>query len=395
MLAPARHIGGTETEAFIQEPGSPVRVKAPNPGAHGRPVPSPRVRNAPAKAARHPRVPLSPASPRPPAAAETAAWKEKLLTRRYHFPPAGDTDKDWAVKIDHAGLGYWFPLRTEDRDLAAAKARRIFETVRDHGWETGCRRFSRELILNFEWCANPLLCTYITIHTLLKNPPAAATAAAIPPAPETGRVIILETDAGIRHALQWCINQQAGLEAVPCDSTAHFLELNHACQPAVVLLNRNLAERVGMDLSAGLTVLRPGVVALSYSVSVDGDQMFASAPGGAEGYLFKRVKPASVFDPVLNVLRLASSGAGDFFDAIRAYFKELLRPRTEAGSQALARLTPRENDVLALLSKGCVDKEIAQALGISVWTVHGHIKKIFERLHVRTRTEAVVRYLEK
>ena len=48
-----------------------------------------------------------------------------------------------------------------------------------------------------------------------------------------------------------------------------------------------------------------------------------------------------------------------------------------------------------LLSKGCVDKEISTAMGISVWTVHGHIKKIFERLNVRTRTEAVIRHLEK
>jgi DNA-binding NarL/FixJ family response regulator len=62
---------------------------------------------------------------------------------------------------------------------------------------------------------------------------------------------------------------------------------------------------------------------------------------------------------------------------------------------ALAKLTRREREVLVLLSKGCVDKEIAQAMGISVWTVHGHIKNIFKRLHVRTRTEAVIRYLEK
>jgi DNA-binding NarL/FixJ family response regulator len=51
--------------------------------------------------------------------------------------------------------------------------------------------------------------------------------------------------------------------------------------------------------------------------------------------------------------------------------------------------------VLALVSKGCLDKEIAQAMGISVWTVRGHIKRIFEALNVRTRTEAVIRYLEK
>ncbi|HEY1789530.1 MAG TPA: LuxR C-terminal-related transcriptional regulator [Verrucomicrobiae bacterium] len=58
---------------------------------------------------------------------------------------------------------------------------------------------------------------------------------------------------------------------------------------------------------------------------------------------------------------------------------------------AVAALSPRERDVLALMSKGCADKEIASSLGLSVWTVHGYVKKIFERLGVHTRTEAVIR----
>jgi len=102
-----------------------------------------------------------------------------------------------------------------------------------------------------------------------------------------------------------------------------------------------------------------------------------------------------VFDPVLSAVRLPNASNEDFLSAVKAYFKEVLRARLDGGTSALARLTPRENDVLVLLAKGCVDKEIAQVLGISIWTVHGHIKKIFERLQVRTRTEAVVRYLEK
>ncbi len=87
--------------------------------------------------------------------------------------------------------------------------------------------------------------------------------------------------------------------------------------------------------------------------------------------------------------------AGDLLARAKSYFKQLLQPRSNHMASAIGRLTRRESEVLALLSKGCVDKEIAQALGISAWTVHGHIKNIFERLQVRTRTEAVVRYLEK
>jgi DNA-binding CsgD family transcriptional regulator len=68
-----------------------------------------------------------------------------------------------------------------------------------------------------------------------------------------------------------------------------------------------------------------------------------------------------------------------------------------AGPSALelARLTPREHEILALLSKGALAKEIADALGISIWTVHGHIKSIFEKLGVHSRTEAVVKFLQK
>ena len=81
---------------------------------------------------------------------------------------------------------------------------------------------------------------------------------------------------------------------------------------------------------------------------------------------------------------------------VKYYFQGLLQLHSPShASSALAQLTPREREVMDLMCKGHVDKEIAQAMNISAWTVHGHIKKIFERLHVRTRTEAVVRYLEK
>ena len=85
----------------------------------------------------------------------------------------------------------------------------------------------------------------------------------------------------------------------------------------------------------------------------------------------------------------------DFLLRVKYYFQELLQLHSSHDNSELAKLTRREREVLELLSKGCVDKEIAQAMGISVWTVHGHIKKIFKRLNVRTRTEAVIRYLEK
>jgi len=346
-------------------------------------------------------VPLAPAPlpepagppPAPSAAKNPDRWKDRLLIRRYHFPPTGDGEKDLAVRIDHEGTGYWFPLKTADPDAAARKAERIYETVEQRGWPAASHRFSRELIVSFEWCANPILWTYTTLHTLVASAGARSSSAARQA--DARRVIILEQDAGIRRALQWCVSQQPSFEVLTCQSPERFLQLFANRPPSLVLLNRSLAERVGFDLSEGLTLLKPGVLALGYSVSVDGDQMFVSTPGGAAGYLLKRVPPAGILDGFLSLGRTVASNREELLEAVKASFKDLLRPRAENAARPLPRLTPRETEVLAHLSKGCVDKEIALALGLSVWTVHGHIKKIFERLRVRTRTEAVVRYLEK
>lgn len=329
----------------------------------------------------------------PPADGRPPDWTGRLLTRRYHFPPAGDTDKDLAVRIDHGGISCWFPLKTPDPDLAARKAGRIHDVILRQGWSVACRRFSRELIISFEWCSNPILWTYTTIHTVVAPQAAGAAPAAGPSAPRP--VVILEADAGIRRALQWCVGQQPQFSVLGCSSPARFLQLSAGRQPALVLLNHRLAERVGVDLSAGVTALKPGVTALGYSVSADGDQMFASTPGGASGYLLKRVPPAGILEPFVPAGRELNGGRANLLETVRSSFKEILWPRTGVAGATPPRLTPRETDVLALLSKGCADKEIADALGLSVWTVHGHIKKIFERLRVRTRTEAVVRYLEK
>ena len=166
-------------------------------------------------------------------------------------------------------------------------------------------------------------------------------------------------------------------------------------KPRIVLLNRNLAGRIGFKSAGTVAALQPGVPALTYSVHVDGDQMFVATPGGAGGNLLKRVNPERLLEPILKVANRSELLTEDFLVRVKCYFQELLQVSSSHESLALAKLTRREREVLELLSKGCVDKEIAQTMGISVWTVHGHVKNVFERLHVRTRTEAVIRYLEK
>ena len=153
--------------------------------------------------------------------------------------------------------------------------------------------------------------------------------------------------------------------------------------------------RLGFENLGTIAAILPDIPALTYSVYADGDQMFVSTPGGAEGYLVKRVKPDRLLDPIANVATRPGSPKEDLLAAVKAYFQKLLQSPSLHDRSALSKLTRRENEVLVLMSKGCVDKEIAHAMGISIWTVHGYIKSIFERLNVHTRTEAVVRFLEK
>lgn len=323
-----------------------------------------------------------------------AYWKKHLLLRRYRFPASGETEQSLAARIDHAGTGYFFPLVTTDEDKAAAVACRIYCTVVKQGWEAAFKLFSRELIVAFEWSANPIMWTYTTIHTLVKKN--ANVVVNVSPRPINSQgVLIVEMDAGLRCALQWCVNRQAGFYAIPCESPETFAGEFARHRPGLVLLNRSLAERIGFQFSGSLSLIQSNTLALAYSVSMDGDHMFVSTPGGAEGYMLKRVKPTNILDPMLTNGSFQKASGQDHLVPVKMFFRELLRPSPSRHTDALAALTPRENEVLLLLSKGCVDKEIAQAMGISAWTVHGHIKKIFERLHVRTRTEAVVRYLEK
>jgi DNA-binding NarL/FixJ family response regulator len=321
-------------------------------------------------------------------------WQQQLLLRRYGFPASGEPEKSFAARIGHAGSAYFFPLGTHELAEAAKMACRIYCTVVGQGWEAACKQFPRELIVAFEWAANPIMWTYTTVHTLVGRIAHVETLTE-PPRVDLRRALIVETDAGLRRALTWCLNHQPGFCAIACAAPEKFSSAFATHKPELILLNRSLAERMGIEFSGGLTPLPSGALALAYSVSVDGDHMFVSTPGGAEGYMLKRIHPASILDPMLSAGTIPGTAAEDHLTPVKSFFKGLLRPRSGQHTDALAKLTPRENEVLLLLSKGGVDKEIATAMGISVWTVHGHIKKIFERLGVRTRTEAVVRYLEK
>ena len=268
-------------------------------------------------------------------------WQHRLILRRYRFPASGESEQDLTTRIDQGGIGYFFPLGTSDMETAAAKAGQIHQMVVKQGWNTVFQQFPRELIVSFEWCMNPVLWTYTTIHTLVGKRTELALESS-PANPNRQRVLVVELDAGIRRALCWSINQQAGFVSVACDSIEAFTQALALHKPRMVLLNRNLAGRIGFKSTGTVAPIQPGVPALTYSVHVDGDQMFVSTPGGAGGYLVKRVKPDRLLEPILKVASRSELMTEDFLLRVKYYFQELLQLHSSHDNLALAKLTRRE-----------------------------------------------------
>jgi DNA-binding NarL/FixJ family response regulator len=162
------------------------------------------------------------------------------------------------------------------------------------------------------------------------------------------------------------------------------------------LVNGNSTDVTAAEFSSKLRRLAPTLPILFFTIHEDSDQLFKATPGGASGYMLKRTSPERLFEPIVGALEDGVLSADRIALHVRRYFQDLVGSLSILeSSPGVARLTHREHDILNLLSKGYLDKEIAEALGISLWTVHGHLKKIYEKLGVHTRTEAAVRYLQK
>lgn len=351
-----------------------------------------------------PRFNLVPVSKQPPGrntarrqgSAAPAAWEARLLARKHssQFPsvPAGE----YTTRLEQAGQSGYFPLGTDDAGAAARKAAEIYQTVARWGWSAATRQFRREVTLALHWTNNPLAWTYFTVDTLpagerLELPSLPARA------PIHLTVGIVESDPTLAPVLAWCVGAHVGAPcATTCPSAQAALREFSRRPPSLVLVNQDLADLHGGECRERLRAKLPRLPVFTYAVHEDSDQLFKATPGGATGYLLKRTPPQLLFEPISLLLPKGPVTEARIAEHVRRYFRRLAEslPAADTAEQT-PRLTPRELEVLGLLSKGFLDKEIAHALRISTWTVHGHVKSIFAKLGVHTRTEAAVKYLHK
>jgi DNA-binding NarL/FixJ family response regulator len=321
-------------------------------------------------------------------------WKPRLIRRKYTEPLQAGSGRFLSVRIGDESTQHWFPLGTEDEGAAAAKALEIHRTLQEEGWGKACGSFPREITVAIFWAVSPVAVTYSTIYTHVGNRPGVPAGIAAQRKGRHRTVAIIESDRGIQRALAYWLERQGVRCLVASGEDDDVRETLRARPPQLLLFNRALAGSV--DLMQDLRRRLPQLSVFAYDIAEHIDQIFSSLTGVKAGYIFRRRVPSELLEPVRGVLRQLSFSSEEVAQHIKEYFGNLFSPGLPVGGNPrLANLTSRELEVLNLLSKGSVDKEIAEVLRISVWTVHSHLKKIYDKLQVHTRTEAVLKYLEK
>jgi len=205
------------------------------------------------------------------------------------------------------------------------------------------------------------------------------------------RVSVVEDDSRIRESLIVLIDGVEGFRCVSAyENAEEALEDIPRKAPDVVLMDINLPGMSGIECVRSLKEKMLGMQIIMLTVFEDTDKIFKSLEAGASGYLLKRTSP----DQVLNAIREAHNGGSPMSSQIARKVVQSFRKPVEK-SDPIVNLSPREEEILRALAQGSRDKEIAEALFISVDTVHSHLRRIYEKLQVRSRTEAVVKYLQK
>jgi len=323
-------------------------------------------------------------------------WRRRLISRPYLNWARGSKDPELSARIEHAGTWYHFPLGTRMAETAASRARAIYRAILAHGWPQVCSQVTRELTISIFWNASPVACTYTTFLTLPADQIHPSGHLPAWPGPRK-RVLLVEPDPTVLRALRFWIDRQRGFEcAAAFPSPAAACEATSEVKPDLALLNRTFAGPTGTRTLQWPQHQLRKVPTFDYGIYAESDQIFVSVSGVEAGYVFRRRMPNQLFDPVSSIAHLETVSAPEVHRHISDYFKQLFEPASPPNEErSLHQFTIREEEILNLVSKGSPDKEVAQALGISVWTVRNHLKRVYEKLTVHSRTEAAVKYLQK
>ena len=202
-------------------------------------------------------------------------------------------------------------------------------------------------------------------------------------------VSIVEDDAGVRASLAKLIDSSTGYRCLSQHASAEsaLQELPKA-NPEVILMDINLPGLSGVECVRRLKPVLPATQIIMLTVYQNTEHIFNALAAGATGYLLKQTPPAELLSAIHEVHAGGSPMSSHIARKIVQSFQKPLPAARNTDN-----LSPRESEVLDLLAKGYLYKEIADRMGLSYATIHTHIRHIYEKLHVRSRTEAVARHL--
>jgi len=204
-------------------------------------------------------------------------------------------------------------------------------------------------------------------------------------------VSIVEDNDQLRGTLARVINRAEGFRCLSQYPDAEAaVEALPRDRPDVVLMDINLPGMNGVECVRRLKELAPDSLVIMLTVYEDTENIFNALAAGASGYLLKRTPRAEVLDAIREVHRGGSPMTTHIARKVVQSFQQ-----TGVSTQQTESLSPREQEVLDCLSKGFLYKEIADKLSIGYETVHTYIRRIYEKLQVRTRTEAVAKFLRR
>ena len=201
-------------------------------------------------------------------------------------------------------------------------------------------------------------------------------------------VSIIEDDGAAREILSDWIRRAPGFRLVGQYGDAESaLSSLPADKPEVALVDINLPGMSGIECVRRLKPVMTGTQFVMVTVYEDADHIFNALAAGASGYLLKQTPR----DELLAALKDVYCGGSPMTSNIARKVVQSFQ-RSNASSDEASNLSPREREVLELLARGYLYKEIANTLGISTPTVNTYIRRIYEKLHVRSRAQAVAKY---
>ncbi|HSC38920.1 MAG TPA: response regulator transcription factor [Chitinophagaceae bacterium] len=207
-------------------------------------------------------------------------------------------------------------------------------------------------------------------------------------------VCIVDDNKDIRSALEQIIFMSEGYQMLGSFPSAEdAIDKIPALKPQVVLMDINLGGMSGIECVRRLKPVNPDILYMMCTVYEEDEKIFEALRAGASGYILKKTAPGKLLDAIKELSEGGAPMSSQIARKVVAAFSKA-KPTTEEAASAddIAALSNREKEILELLSKGMLYKEIANSLYISPETVRKHVYHIYEKLHVNNRVEAVNKY---